>query len=310
MTSLHETLAVLSEQVPEIVPEVAKLLEEGERLEKAVQELLQEFEEKRAAADSLAGRARAALAELKEVGLQQTQQLDAAMASLESAVDRFAQGLLSAEEGLAAEVQAAGGALETLSGQLTAGGTTVREAHDGGEGAVGELGGVMETSLGELRGAFDTASEQAAALGQAVTDAQALVEGELQDLREKMTGLLASANTAVGEMLGGIRARQASHEGTLQGAAGDLATGKDTLLGDLRERLTQEVQTRVGTAIENASLALDGLADEARGANETVAAARRELEAGLESVEEAKSPLPGAVQQVRVAADGVGLNWA
>ena len=310
MTSLHETLAVLSEQVPEIVPEVAKLLEEGERLEKAVQELLQEFEEKRAAADGLAGRARAALAELKEVGLQQTQQLDAAMASLESSVDRFAQGLLSAEEGLAAEVQAAGGALEVLSGQLTAGGTTVREAHDGGEGAVGELGGVMETGLGELRGAFDTASEQAAALGQAVTDAQALVEGELQDLREKMTGLLASANTAVGEMLGGIRARQASHEGTLQGAAGDLATGKDTLLGDLRERLTQEVQTRVGTAIENASLALDGLADEARGAIETVAGARRELEAGLEGVDEVKSPLPGAVQQVRVAADGVGLNWA
>ena len=309
MTTLKETLGALSDGLPQLVPEITRLLEEGERLEKSVQELLQDFEEKRGAADGLAERARAALGELREIGAQETQQLEAGVSELETAVDRFTQALQASEDALANEVQAAGGAMDALSGQLTAGATSAREVHDAGEGAVGALGDGMETGLTDVRGAFDTASQQAAALGQAVADAQALVDGELQGLREKMTGLLESARVAVGDTLADIRARQATHEGTLQGASGDLATGKDTLLGDLRERLTEEVQTRVGTAIEDASLALEALADEARGGIATVAGVRRELEAGLESVEEAKSPLPGAVQQVRIAADRVGLSW-
>jgi chromosome segregation ATPase len=310
MAALEETLAALNRKLPELAPEMQGLLDEQARLEEAAAELLQEFQQKRTAAEGLARRAQEALAGLGEAGGREVRWIQGLMRSLAAATDAFTQGLRTAGEALAAEVHAAAGTVDALAGTLAAHGTSLREAHQESAQAVRDLATAAEAGLRDLATAREEAATEGAGLGREIEETAALLQGELALLREKMAGLEQAAEAAVEETLGSLRARGEGHEAVLQSAVDDLVRGKEAMLGELKEHLEEDVHGRVGAAIDDVALALDALADEARGAMEMLAGSRRELESELEGVDQAKAPLGGAVAQVKVAAERVGIRWA
>ncbi|HET8647723.1 MAG TPA: hypothetical protein VFO85_19650, partial [Vicinamibacteria bacterium] len=87
------------------------------------------------------------------------------------------------------------------------------------------------------------------------------------------------------------------------------ARGTD-LVDKVRERLEQDVQERLGAAVETAGQALEVLGQALRGAAARTGAVRETVEAGLSAVEEAMEPLPGGIDQVKQAARQVGLEFA
>ncbi|HEX6736846.1 MAG TPA: hypothetical protein VF310_01105 [Vicinamibacteria bacterium] len=306
---LEETLAALGRGLPALTPRLAELVAESGRLERAAHELLLAFGEKRAAAERLAERAREALARLSHVGAEQMHELEAAGQAAEAGLARFGARLAAAEQALRAQAQATGGALEALAGQLAEARGRARRAREAAA-AAGAAGADPPAGLAELQRALLGATAQAARVGTAGTEAAAAVDDELSALAEALGRLQDEGGRSVAGALGGFRARQSAHQRKLDDAADELAAGRASLLDELHRGLSQEVQARLGAAVESAALALEGLGDEARGAAETLTGARRELEAELEALHGVKRPLPAAVKQVRVAAERVGVRWA
>jgi hypothetical protein len=308
VAALDEVLAALDARLPALGPGIASLARETERLEEAAQQLLASCDEKRAAAEALAARAREALARVGGAG--QAQALQAQAHALRAAADRARDSLTAAADALVAQARTTGSAMDGLTGRLMAASQGAREAHQAGAAATLGEEERWQAGLADLREASRAADLQAGAVVEAVGEARSTLEGDLATLGGTMTTLRESAHGAVAGLVQALRARGAAHEGRLQEITDELAAGKAALLAALHRCLAQEVRQRLGGAVENAGLALDALADEARSARQALVASRRELAAELEEVRQAKRPLPGAVKQVRTAADRVGVRWA
>jgi uncharacterized phage infection (PIP) family protein YhgE len=309
MTSLEETLPALSAAIPEIPGQMAGLIEEGNAASAASKALLEEMAEKRREATELFNQILQAVAGVEQVAAGSKARLEAEGAGLEAVVASCRQGLEEGGHQLARVVDDAEGSMTDLAGDLRQSASRTTEAEDGCGQAVDQLARMIANRQEELEPAVEAAAAQARDLAQAVQEAQTLVSGGLQTLRQRMRELLEEGRREVESTGATLRKSASTHEDHLLAEGGRLSQAKQELLKRISDRVGEEIAQRVATEAAKVQVALGRLDQTLRQAEQGTHEDADALESKLAGLSDAMEPLPPAIDSIKQAAREVGLLW-
>lgn len=304
-----DLLPTLSDLALEMPPRVSALLQEGEALEERVRALLESFDRKRAQAREVFTQVEEALGGLRD-HTQELKDSIAADAEEVASASRQGQDALSAgATGLDAAAQQAEGEMESLTAALAEAGAEARQAEEQAASAVRALDGRLEAGGEDLSTATETVAGETAALVAAAESLQARVQEGSAALQQKMTELLERAQGRIGALIARLGELQGTHEGALGREASHLETRRDELLDQVRERLEERITDPTAAAVDAVRGAFVAWGQDLQQSEARAQAARAAVSEGCEAVRAVSDPLPAVVEQVKAAADKVGLNF-
>lgn len=310
MTSLQETLPALSAAVPEIPVQTAALIQEGDGIEKAAKELLQELEETGTQAAELFGQVQQAVSELEDEAEGHHTQLEAEVNDLETGLDESLKRLEGSQGELKQAVEGAGEAMGDLHGALTAAGAAAKAAEDEFKDAFGQVADAVRNGQEELTDALEAAAGRASVVRTAIEEARDAVTQGLGGLRQVMRSFLESGRGEVENTAQTLRSLLATHQSLLQEQASRLDQGHKDLLEELRGKVEDDLKGRIVAAVETVVTALGDLSQTATETRDFSHAACEGLETRFEALGDTIQPLPTAIESVKRAAEEVGLPWS
>jgi ABC-type transporter Mla subunit MlaD len=310
MTTLKETLPILDAAVPLIPGKVAEAEHEGQEFRQAVEDLLRLIEQQRAGAGQMLSRVKEALAVLQDAAAERQGQVVEGLQSVEATLAEALEGVEEGRDELSEGLDAAGSDIQALETHLGDGGQRTQSARDDAARAIDELKAEVHEGQTGLEGALHAATAAVDAVGGELEEAQGVLADAAAQLNATMAELLERARTRLGGTHDRLKGLQAELEASVTGAVSELASRKEQLLEDVRERLQDEVRQRLDAGLDTVAESLGQLGDAVAEATRTCQQDREEVEQRFEALRQRMPPLQDAVVCVKQAAEQVGVAWA
>jgi chromosome segregation ATPase len=302
LNDLNDALPKLPERVREVLDAAHEVENEAEQLEAEVRDTDRRAKERFAAVEQDLG-------SLATEADAHQQALEEDLVEVEAQVQSLSD-LDQAHANVEQMVAAVGAAMSGLQARLTEATSTLNQAHDQFEAGLKAL----EDKVRAGKEALGAAAERVAAEGQALGARLQQEQGEVAQHVSQVEGAAQAAvqqvDAALQGALGELPGLQARLQDALDGFRGDLRTGAQGLAEIWKERLESEVRAQVATAVEVVTGALGLLGEAATSAATEWTQAASPLENDFPAVDEDVRPLQGGVEQVKIAAETVGLNWS
>jgi chromosome segregation ATPase len=301
LNKLNDTVPTLPERVHDVLEAAQAVDKEAEDLEEEVRDTERRAKERFAAIEQDLG-AFASEAESHQQGLDED--LGEAEAEVQSL-----QELDQSHANLEQMVAAVGTAMGGLQARLSEATTALNQAHDVFEAGLKALEDKVRAGKEAVTAAAERVSSEGEALSARLQQEQGQVAQHVAQMEGAAHAAVQQVDAAAQAALGELPSLEARLQEALDGFRGDLRTGTEGLAEIWKERLEAEVRTQVATAVEAVTGALGMLRDSATAAANDWTQAAAPLETDFPAVDEDVRPLQGGVEQVKVAAETVGLNW-
>ena len=309
MSDLKANLDTLNEAVPALGAKLETVVQEAEAYEKAVQEALENFAERKQQGEELLSRVKSVLEKVEQQAGEQETRLgegrDAVETAVEGAKDSFEEG----SDGLNQTVKPCGDALNSLEEALTDGGSRAKSAAEDSRDALQRLAGQVEDGQNALEAASQDVRDEVEAVEKAIAESEKQVDDGVTDLAEKIGDIMDQIEERLADTQDKLREWRQGQEPAIDEAISELVDGKDELFKDLQESvendIRQELDTRFGQVLE----AIAGLSDSFKQTADTIRTHREATQPLFESLEERLPPLKAGVEAVKGGAKTVGLDW-
>jgi hypothetical protein len=309
MTSLTETLPILDEAVPALPGKIEAVAREGDEFHQAAQQALGAFRQKRAAAEAFVEQVRQALEALRDQAAEQEQQFESLNGGLEQAVEEEAGAIREDADKLHSAGEQAVTAFDQLEADLVQAGDRVESAQEDTRSALDALAAEAGTREQELEAATGAMVSAVGTTRQAIEDGQELISQAVTSLKDTMLRLLADAQERLGETYQHLDQVRAEQERAVGEATSALDAERRQLQQELQQRVEQEVQQALDPELEAGSAALAEMGQEVLKLQSATESGREDLVEQLTAVAERIPPLQSGSEQVRRAADQVGIAW-
>lgn len=309
MTSLTETLPILDEAVPALPGKIESIAKKGDEFHQAAQQAIGAFRQKRAEAEALVEQVRQALEALRDQATEQEQHLASLGSALEQAVEEEASGIREGVDGLHGAGEQAVTAFEQVGADLVQAGDRVEGAQEDARSAVDAVAAEAGTSEQEVEAASGAMVVAVGATRQAIEDGQELISRGVTTLKDAMLRLLGDAQERLGQTYQHLNAVRAQQEKAVGEATSTLDAERRQLQQELQQRVEQDVQQALDPELEAAAAALAEMGQEALKLQSATESGREELVEQLGTVAERIPPLQGGAEQVKQAAERVGISW-
>lgn len=309
MTSLTETLPILDEAVPALPGKIESVAKKGDEFHQAAQQAIGGFRQKRAEADALVEQIRQALEALRDQATEQEQHLATLSGALEQAIEEEATGIREGADELHGAGEQSVTAFDQLEADLVQAGDRVEGAQEDARSAVDAVAAEAGTSEQELEAATSALVAAVGTTRQAIEDGQELISQGVATLKDAMLRLLGDAQKRLGqtyEHLDHVRAEQQKAVGA---ATSTLDAERRQLQQELQQRVEQEVQQALDPELEAAADALAEMGQEVLKLQSATESGREDLVERLAAVAERIPPLQDGAEQVKQAAERVGISW-
>jgi chromosome segregation ATPase len=310
MTSLSETLPILDEAVPALPAKLEDVAKDADAFHQAAGEAVVALKGRREEAETLVAQVREALEALREQAQEDEKRVGDAARSLDETANEQLHELEQATGRVTAEGEESRTALGTLEAQLETGTQRTAAAHEEARAALEAFGETARNRQPDLEAAADAMTQAARTAQQAVADGQTLADQAVNAVKDAMQTLLAEAQARL--------ARTHRYLEELRDEQQRAVSHALTQLEGERERIGRDVSEGIHSAVPQAledelDAVVSTLAEVGREVVELESETepRREELARLASeVEERIGPLQLGAQQVRGAADRLGIEWA
>lgn len=309
MTSLTETLPILDEAVPALPPKIESVAREGQAFRKAALAALAEFQHRRAQADSLVDQLREALETVREQADGGRQQAEEIATGLRTLVEEEVQGVSDGTDDLQTGSDEASAALGQLQSELAQGEESARAANEDARAALDTLREQAEANQAELDGAAQEMTAAVQAAEQAIVDGQGMVAQAVASLGETMGRLLAEAQARLQQTQEHLDRMQSEHDAAVAAALSELENRREQVEKEIADRVDSEVRDALDGELDTAVTTLGEMGQEVVQLHEACRTQREDLEQQVAGVAERVPPLQGSVEQVKGAAERVGLAW-
>jgi hypothetical protein len=309
MTSLNETLPILDEAVPALPARLEEVAKESDVFHQAAADAVAALQGRREQAQSFVAAVRQALESLQEQARSEEQRVAESARAVEQASEERLRELDQAEDRIETEGEDARAALGALESRLEAGTQRVGAAHEDARAALAGLGEEARTREPELQAAGDAVEQAFKGVQQAVDDGQQLVAQGVQAVKDAMERLLGETQARLAQTHAFLDDVRAEHETAVNRAVAEITAD--------RARVSQEIAAALETGVDDALTAeLDAVVSALAEAGQQVVqleaetqSRREELADQVAEVESRIGPLQGGVQEVKVAADRLGIDW-
>jgi chromosome segregation ATPase len=309
MTSLQETLAVLSQAVPALPGKVEAVAHESDALEKSARESIADFDQKRAQADALMDQVRHALEALRDHAVQESQSVESAAQALKDLTGQEVHAVDEGKDKLQAGGDEVGHGFDALQSELVHAGDRTHAAHEEARSALHGLGEQARSSRTELDEAIHQMTAAIASAQEAVREGQTQIAEGVSALSQAMSQLLGEVHSRLEETKKHLGELHLEQDRVVNDALSDLEKQQ-------RDPLQQELTQRVNELEKPLEHELDGVAGALKEMGEQVqklhtdcSTRREELEQQFAAVADRIPPLHSAVEQVKGAAAEVGIAW-
>jgi hypothetical protein len=309
MTSLIETLPVLDEAVPALPGKIESVAKMGDEFHQAAQAAIGAFRQKRADAEALVEQVRQALESLREQATEQEQHLTTLSGALEQAVEEEAAGIRDGADELHGAGEQAVAAFDQLEADLVQAGDRVEGAQEDARSAVDAVAAEAGTSEQELEAATGAMVAAVGATRQAIEDGQELISQGVTTLKDAMLRLLGDAQERLGQTYQRLDEVRAQQEKAVGEATSTLDAERRQLQQELQQRVEQDLQQALDPELEAAAAALAEMGQEVLTLQSATESERDGLVERLTAVADRIPPLQGGAEQVKRAADQVGIAW-
>jgi chromosome segregation ATPase len=309
MTSLNETLPILDEAVPALPTKLEDVAKESDAFHQAAGEAVATLKNRREQAETLVANVRQALEWLREQAQEDEKRVGDSARALEDMAEEKLREVDEAEGRITTEGEEARTALGALESQLEAGTQRARTAHEEARAALEALGEEARNRQPELEAAGDAVEQALKAAQQAVAEGQTLVEQGVSTVKDAMDRLLGEAQARLArthQYLDDLRDEQ---EKAVKQALSEM----EGECGRLSQEVAQSLRTGVQEALENElDTVVNTLAEVGQQVVQLEAetqSRREDLAAQIAEVESRIGPLQQGTQQVKGAADRLGIDW-
>jgi DNA repair protein SbcC/Rad50 len=306
---LTETLPVLEQALPALPGKVEAVAHEGDELEKAAREAIGQFGQRQAQAAALLDQVREALQALGDQAGEERQHLEQAVRALNEAAGQEVQGVDDGAETLEAGGDAAEAAFGALEADLRHAAERARAAHEEARSALDGLGDEARSKRSELDEAGADVTEAARSAAEAVQEGEKLVSEGVSTLGTAMSRLVEDVRQRLERTRDRLDRLRSEQEAAVAAALSEL----DGERGQIEHELTQVVETGleqpVERELEDVAGALAQTEQQVLGLQAEARARRENIEQEIAAVADQIAPLRGGAQQVRRAADEVGITW-
>lgn len=310
MTSLTETLPILEEAVPALPPKIEAVAREGQAFQKAAREALAEFQQRRAQADSLVEQLREALETVREQADGERQQAEEIATGLRELVEEEVQGTSEGTDDLQNGSDEANAALGQLESELAQGEDRARAANEEARTALDTLREQAASDQAELDGAAQEMTAAVQAAEQAIVEGQGVVAQAVASLGETMGRLLAEARARLHQTQEHLDRLQSEQDAAVAAALSELESRREQVEKEVTERVGSEVRDALDGELDTAMTTLGEMGQEVVQLQADCQTQREDLEQQVAGVAERMPPLQGSVEQVKGAAQQVGLAWS
>jgi ABC-type transporter Mla subunit MlaD len=309
MTSLTETLPILDEAVPALPGKVEAVAREADGLHQALVDAMNALHAKREQSDALAEQVRQVLTALRDQSAGAQQRLEAAVQEVDQAADHAAHDVDEAEQQLQAEGGEAVAAMDTLRARLVQAGDHTRTAHDGARGALGALAEQARARGPELDAAVDKMAAAVHDAQQAIAEGQAQVGQGAAALAAAMERLAGEAQQRLARTSQKLEELRAEQERVVGAALTTLESGREHVVQEVSKHLESGVREAVEPELIAAADTLVGMSQQVMLLTSETQSRREGLEHEVGLVADRIPPLHGGVDEVKRAAQTIGVEW-
>jgi chromosome segregation ATPase len=309
MTSLFETLPLLEKALPTVPGKFEEAARDGQAYIQAVRGFLGDIEQKHHNLTELRQQVQTVLDALEEQATQEHTALDAALKTLDTAVDQTLASVQEDEGEVKTAVDASSTALDQLKADLTGAAARTRAAQQEATGEFEDLWKALESDRSELESAVQGVVAKAGELDTEITQGRAAVAQALTGLGDKMEQALEQARAQLGEARARVQSQLSQLEGELGEAVGELATGRGKVIDDLEKQVASDVRQKIDEAVGNLVEAIGSLGTGMIAALDACRTDREQVEPEVESLRGRFPPLLGAVTSVQQTCREVGADW-
>lgn len=309
MTSLHETLPVLDESVPALPQKLEEVAKESDTFHQAAGEAVAALKSRREQAESLVSAVRQALEALRENAQEEEKRVADASQALQTMAEEQLRELDESEGQVTTEGEQAKTALGELETHLESGTQRTRAAHEEARAALEALAEEARTKQPELDAAVDAMNQAVKAAQQAVADGQEMVEQGAATLKSAMDHLLAQAQQRLTQTHQYLDEIKTAQEAAVTKALAALEGEREQLEQVVVQALHDGVQEALEGELDAVVNALADVGQHVTELDGETQSRREDLARQIAEVEERIGPLQQGTQQVRGAADRLGLDW-
>jgi chromosome segregation ATPase len=305
---LKETLAALSQDLPEVPVQMRSVVEEAQALELATEALVTDVQTRQGEATTSLDGLQDALRGLRDAAGTDQKALETAIEELERDLDALKE-VETSQQDLATEVESLGQAMGRLETQLTDGVSAAQTTEHEVETAVDELQQQLRSGREGLASAAQAVSQASDALQSGLATLASRVDQAFAALGAASQQAQSTAEAALARVVDSTLAEaERKVEAALTDYPGDLITGLEPIADEWRQRLEQEVRGRLDVALAKINGILAALTQQASQSAADCASTRQTLEQGFASVQEQIDPLSRAIGQVTSAARSAGIG--
>ena len=309
MTSLHETLPVLDEAVPALPSRLEEVAKESDAFHQAAGEAVAALKSRRDQAETLVAQVRQALEALRENAQEEQKRVADASQALGDMAEEHLRELDEVEGQVTAEGEQARTALGELESQLEGGTQRARTAHEEARAALDALGEEARNRQPELDAAVDAMNQAVKTAQQVIADGQDLVEQGAATLKGAMDRLLGEAQNRLTQTHGYLADILAAQENAVTKALSALEGEGSQLSQEMTQALHAGVQDALEGDLDAVVNALADVGQQVTVLDGETQSRREELARQIAEVEERIGPLQQGTQQVKGAADRLGIDW-
>jgi uncharacterized phage infection (PIP) family protein YhgE len=308
MTSLQETLAVLSQAVPALPGKVEAVAHESDAVERAARDSIADFDQKRSQADALIDQVRHALEALSDHAVQESHSVEQTAQALKDLTGQEVHVLEEGSDKLQAGGDEVGHGFDTLQSELVHAGDRTHAAHEEARSALHGLGEQARSSQTELDGAVHEMTAAIASAQEAVREGQAQVAEGVAALIQTMSRLVGEAHSRMEKtrtLLGELHSEQ---DRVVNEALSNLEKHRGPLQDELTRRV-KELEQPLDHELESVGGTVKDMDQQVQKLHADCRARREDLEQQFAAVADRIPPLHCGVEQVKGAAAEVGIAW-
>ena len=309
MTSLTETLPILDQAVPALPGKVEEVAHKADDFHRAAREAVAQFQQRRAEAEALTEQVRQALESFRDAVAQDEQHVAEQARALEQSAEDEAREAGEASEAMHTAAEEAVAAFDRLQAALVQAGDRTDGAQDEARAALDGLGQEARSSEPELEAATGAMVTAVGAAEQAVKEGQDLVTKAITSLKEAMVHVLADAQERLRHTYDRLDQVRADQEKAVEEAMSTLDAEMGRMCQALQHRMDEDVQQAADPDLDAVSSALAEMGQQVSHLRAEAEAGREQLSDQLTAVADRIAPLQGGVQQVKQAAEQVGIAW-
>ncbi|MET0552833.1 MAG: hypothetical protein ABW221_07340 [Vicinamibacteria bacterium] len=309
MTSLTETLPILDQAVPALPARLEEVAQESDAFQQAAVDAAALLGTTRGNAADLVSKVRDALDGLQAQALDGQKRVADAVHALEDTSDVQLRELAAVEARVATEAAETRAALDAVRSRLEGGAERTRAAHAEAGAVLDLLEEEARTRQPELDAAADAVAQAVKAAQQAAKDGQAQVDQGVGALRAALERLMGEAQGRLARTHEYLDAIREEHAQAVGQALSELTEGRERLGGEVAQALQSGVSEALQDDVDAALAVLTDVGQRASVLETETAPRREELAQQVEAVRARIGPLQEGVQQVRVAAGRLGIDW-